>query len=120
MILFMLATINRTLPTVTANGIVLFEYVFVIWLILAGIVAMFEGGTGVKMNLNIADVLIRAFAFIFRTTIHAIGWVIRSLLGLVPRVYREANRVFSSMGLTTPVASGLALLATLAFVVIII
>lgn len=122
MILLCLATINRQLPTITANGIVIFEYIFVIWLLLAGIGAMFSSATGdrVNMHMDIVDVLIRAFAYIFRTSIQAIGWILRGLFRLVPGVYREANRVFSSMGFTTPVASGLALVATLAFVVVII
>lgn len=116
MILFTLATVNRVLPNIVANIMA-----FITGIMPAVIVvAVILGLIGVKFSLDFMKPILNLFNFFCRTTVAAIGWGLRSLFGMIPRIYRELNRNFVALGLSTAGASTLAAVVTVVFIVIII
>ena len=116
MILFTLVTVNRVIPNIVANIIAL--VIGIMPAIIVGTVIL--GLIGVKFSLDFMKPVLQLFNFFCRTTVAAVGWVLRALFGMIPRIYRELNRNFVALGFSTAGASALALFVVVVFIVIII
>lgn len=115
--------VYEVIPQVGAYAEALLEPIMTIVIALCGMI-MLLGAVGIKVSNNLGSTVVsglfRACGYIFRTIIQAIGWIIRQLVALIPRVFNGSRRFFRQAGANAVVSNLLAVLATVLVVVIII
>lgn len=115
--------VNVVFPQIGACAQALFEPIMVIVIILAGIVMLF-GAVGMKISNNLGSTIVggifRAIGYLGRTLIQAIGWIIRSIFRMIPRMFNGSRRTFQQLGLSAGVSNVLAVVVVGVVVAIII
>ncbi len=114
---------NVALPQIGAYAQALIEPVMVIVITLAGIVMLF-GAVGIKISNNLGSTVVggifRAIGYICRTIITAIGWIIRNIFRMIPRVFNGSRRTFNQIGINALVSNLLAIVVVVIVLAIII
>lgn len=114
---------NVALPQIGAYAQALIEPVMVIVITLAGIVMLF-GAVGMKISNNLGSTVVggifRAIGYICRTIITAIGWIIRNIFRMIPRVFNGSRRTFNQIGINALVSNLLAIVVVVIVLAIII
>ncbi len=114
---------NVALPQIGAYAQALIEPVMVIVITLAGIVILF-GAVGMKISNNLGSTVVggifRAIGYICRTIITAIGWIIRNIFRMIPRVFNGSRRTFNQIGINALVSNLLAIVVVVIVLAIII
>lgn len=123
MIALYLFIMNVALPQIGAYAQALIEPVMVIVITLAGIVMLF-GAVGIKISNNLGSTVVggifRAIGYICRTIITAIGWIIRNIFRMIPRVFNGSRRTFNQIGINALVSNLLAIVVVVIVLAIII
>lgn len=118
-----LYTMNVALPQIGAYAQALLEPVMLIVVILAGIVMLF-GAVGMKISNNLGSTIVsglfRAIGYSCDIIVRAIGWIIRNIFRMIPRVFTESRRTFQQLGLNALRSNVLASAVLIIFVAIII
>lgn len=123
LIVLYLFIMNVALPQIGAYAQALIEPVMVIVITLAGIVMLF-GAVGIKISNNLGSTVVggifRAIGYICRTIITAIGWIIRNIFRMIPRVFNGSRRTFNQIGINALVSNLLAIVVVVIVLAIII
>lgn len=123
LIVLYLFIMNVALPQIGAYAQALIEPVMVIVITLAGIVILF-GAVGMKISNNLGSTVVggifRAIGYICRTIITAIGWIIRNIFRMIPRVFNGSRRTFNQIGINALVSNLLAIVVVVIVLAIII
>lgn len=111
------------IPYVSGLGTLVFY--FALWFcIILGAISLLSAAVGVRTHFSIAGPILNAvisgIGYIGRTLISAIGWMFTHLLVFIPIFYRSICNSLISDGMTAKRAKILAILATVALIVVII
>lgn len=121
-ILYLLAK-NVILPQLGVYAMALVEPVMVIIITIAGITILFRA-VGINISNNLSATIIGyvfiAIGYIVRTTVQAIGWVIRHAFRLTPNVYRTSRDTFLKSGVSNVNSNILAAVVVVIFWAILI
>lgn len=78
---------------------------------------------GMTFSTNIVPTVLggifSAIGYIFRTTVEGISWIIRITIGFIPTVYRNTRNFFSERGMSDTIATIIATIAVIIFIIII-
>ena len=78
---------------------------------------------GMTFSTNIVPTMLgglfSAIGYIFRTTVEGISWIVRTTFGLIPTVYRNTRNFFSERGLSDTIATAIATIVVIIFIIII-
>ena len=114
---------NVAVPRIGAYAQALLEPVMVIVITFAGIVMLF-GAVGMKVSNNLGSTVVggifRAIGYLCRTSIQAVGWIVRNTFRMIPRVFNGSRRTFNQLGLNVWISNILAVIVVVVFVAIII
>lgn len=114
---------NVALPQIGAYAQALLEPIMVMVITLAGIVMLF-GAVGMKISNNlgstIVDGIFKAIAYICQTILRAIGWIIRNIFRIIPRVFYGSRRTFNQICNNALVSNLLAIIVVIIVLVVII
>ena len=123
LVLFILWITNEALPRIGTYANALAEPVMEVSITLAGIAIRF-GAFGVNLFSNIMKIvvggIIKGTGYLVRTTIQAIGWFVRSILRMIPRIFYGSRRAFAQMGMTPLLSNVLAIIVVIIFIAIIV
>lgn len=123
LIMLYLFIVNSVLPMMGAYAMAALEPVMIIVIMLAGIVMLF-GVVGVRISNNLGSTVVsgifRLLGYIGRTIINGIRWIVRSIVNLMPRVFRGSRNFFQSTGLSPAISNFLAFMTSAVVLVIII
>ena len=77
-----------------------------------------------KISNNLGSTVVggifRAIGYICRTIITAIGWIIRNIFRMIPRVFNGSRRTFNQIGINALVSNLLAIVVVVIVLAIII
>lgn len=124
LILAFYVLVNEILPVVGAYAIEAMGYIMIIVIMLAGITTVLNIASNSKSSNTIGSTVVsglfRGIGFLGSRIIDGIGWLIRSIANLLPRVYRASRDAFIRAGISSGLATFLAVLVTIITLVIII
>lgn len=124
LILAFYVLVNEVLPVVGAYAIEAMGYIMIIVIMLAGITTVLNIASNSKSSNTIGSTVVsglfRGIGFLGSRIIDGIGWLIRSIANLLPRVYRASRGAFIRASISSGLATFLAVLVTIITLVIII
>lgn len=116
-------TMKVALPQIGAYAQELLAPVMTIIITLLGIVLLF-GVMGMPISNNLGSTVLggvfKGCGYIGNLLVRAIGWIIRNIFRMIPRVFTESRRTFRHLGLNTFASNLLAVLTVILVIVIII
>lgn len=108
--------VNIAIPQLASYMNAMIEPVMTIVIVVGGIVLLF-GAVGMRISENMGSTIVsgifHAIGFICRTSISAIGWIIRETFMLMPRVFRGSKHLYHDMGASDTVSTLLGVLTAL-------
>ncbi|MCI8384185.1 MAG: hypothetical protein HFJ33_04905 [Clostridia bacterium] len=114
---------NVALPQIGAYAQALLEPIMVMVITLVGIVMLF-GAVGMKISNNLGSTIVggifKAIAYICQTILRAIGWIIRNIFRIIPRVFYGSRRTFNQICNNALVSNLLAIIVVIIVLVVII
>ncbi len=123
LILLYLGITRDFLPMVGAYAQALLEPSIAIIITIASIILLFAS-VGVRISNNLASTCVggifQVIGYTCRTLIRAIGWIVRTVFGMVPRIFNGCQRLFSQVGMNALASSVLSVLVVVIFLAIII
>lgn len=123
LVLLYLVTVNYALPQMLAITYSLFQIIMPCVVLLIGITILLSViGLRVSNNLGsiILEAIFRFLGYIGSNIFRGLGWFIRYILNLLPRVFVGSRRMFINSGLSEIASSLLAFITALLIALIII